>query len=92
MEMTQDELGLCVVEVRDQIEQADPDAYAGFITDAACFKVARTADVKATDALRAFRRFEPRRDPARVRPIPFDARKPDRAAVEAARVPCAPAT
>lgn len=88
MEMTQDELGICVVEVHDQIREADPKAYSGFVSDAACQKVAKAANVKATDALRAYRRFRPLTSSV-ARRLPGPERKPARKAVEAAKVPCA---
>lgn len=87
--VTDDELGICVLEVRDQILEADPTAHRGLTLDAAAYKVAGATGVKAIDAVRAFRRFIPLPPSKQFRgPLP-GARPPATEAVEAAQVPCA---
>lgn len=88
-EPTKDEIGLCVVEIRDQIREKDPNAYAGFVTDAACNKVARTLGIRATDALRAYRLFVPLSPGARMDVYrALELGQPDEEAVAAAQSPC----
>lgn len=44
---------------RKRIREVDAEAYGGFVTDAACYAVARRRDMKATDVLRAWRAVHP---------------------------------
>lgn len=75
-----------VESVRTQILEADPGAYSGFVTDAACKKVAKTVGCTSMEALKAYRDMYPvrRNGLYGVRP---DARQPKQAAVDAATVP-----
>jgi hypothetical protein len=54
-----EEIAAAVEASRKRIREVDPEAYAGFVTDAACYAVARRRDTKATDILRAWRALHP---------------------------------
>lgn len=94
MEMTTDELGLCMVEVFDQIVGADPKAHRGRAVDAAAYKVAKLVEVTPIEAVRAYRMFRPL--PAHRKPLDprsmlswQNGKAPEANAVEGASVPCA---
>ena len=86
---THHEIAELVRESRERIASADPGAYSGFVTDAACRAVAKREGMKATDVVRAYRSFYPSGRgffPLQVglRTIPRDARQPSDEAKAAA--------
>lgn len=64
---------------RERIREVDPEAYGGFVTDAACYAVAERRDMKPTDVLRAWRAVHPVKRPT-TRWRRTDARQPSDAA------------
>lgn len=65
---------------RQRIREVDAEAYGGFVTDAACYAVARRRGMKATDVLRAWRAVHPRKRSALTRWVPPGIRQPSDAA------------
>lgn len=73
-----------VVASRQRIRVVDPEAYSGFVTDAACRAVGKQREMRGVDVLRAFRAHHPIRESRASQLVPPGARQLSDAAKAAA--------